>query len=281
MTAVFDARACFLGEGPLWHPERGQLFWFDIINKRLLSRSGEDELVWQFDEHVSAAGWIDADHLLIASETGLWRFDIKTGDRSLIAQLESDMPDTRSNDGRADRQGGFWIGTMGKNAEPGRGAIYRFYKGELRKLFGGLTITNSICFAPDGSRAYFCDTTQQRIMQVALSTEGWPEGEPAVFVDLKPQDINPDGSATDAEGYLWNAEWGRGAVSRYAPDGTRVSSVQVDGKHSTCPAFGGADFRTLLVTTACEGMDHPDDRQGLVYAVPIDVAGLPEPQVLL
>ena len=142
-ATLFDARTCALGEGPLWHPERGQLFWFDILGKTLLSRQGDKTLSWRFDECVSAAGWIDRDTLLVASETALWRFDLNGAERSLVVPLEADQPLTRSNDGRADPWGGFWIGTMGFNAERGAGAIYRYYKGALRQLFAEITISVS------------------------------------------------------------------------------------------------------------------------------------------
>ena len=134
MSIVFDDRPCALGEGPLWHPERKQLFWFDIVGKSLMAQAPDAQISWQFSEHVSAAGWVDRDTLLMASETGLWRFDLANGQKELIVPLEADNPVTRSNDGRADPWGGYWIGTMGKNAEKGAGAIYRFWKGELRQL---------------------------------------------------------------------------------------------------------------------------------------------------
>jgi len=137
MTSVFDDRRCELGEGPLWHPGRKQLFWFDILGKRLLTRTDDGARDWQFSELVSAAGWVDDENLLIASETALFRFDLDSGARSEVCALEADQPNTRSNDGRADPQGGFWIGTMGKTAEPGAGAIYRWFRGELRRLFPG------------------------------------------------------------------------------------------------------------------------------------------------
>ena len=161
---IFDDTQCTLGEGPLWHPLRGTLFWFDILGKRLHSKAGQ----WQFDDYVSAAGWVDADRLIIASQTALIRFDLSDGSQTPLCPLEADNPVTRSNDGRADPQGGFWIGTMGINAEPGAGAIYRYFKGELRQLFAPVTISNAICFAPDGKTAYFTDTPTQKIMRVAL-----------------------------------------------------------------------------------------------------------------
>ena len=278
---VFDHRTCYLGEGPLWHPTRKQLFWFDIVNSRLLSRVGDEALMWQLEEHHSAAGWIDEETLLIASETGLWRFDIECGQRRLIVPLEADRPETRSNDGRADRQGGFWIGTMGKKAERGEGTIYRFYKGELVKLFDDLTIPNAICFAPDGRTAYFACTKSGKIQSQALDAEGWPEGGPEVFVDLTSEGLNPDGAIVDAKGGVWNAQWGAGRVARYLPNGAFDRAVSVAGQHSSCPAFGGEDFRTLYITTAQEGIEAPDADQGVVYACEAGFDGVPEAQVAL
>ncbi|WP_127104463.1 SMP-30/gluconolactonase/LRE family protein [Pararhodobacter zhoushanensis] len=279
MSTVYDTRRCALGEGPLWHPERGQLFWFDILGKRLLSRDGAKPLEWRFDDMVSAAGWVDRDTLLIASETGLWRFDLTSGNRMLVIPLEADNPLTRSNDGRADRQGGFWIGTMGKGAQPGMGALYRYYRGELRKLFASMTIPNALCFSPDGTLAYFSDTDAQRLFRVALDAQGWPRGAAAPFVDLAPKGRYPDGAVCDSEGGIWNAHWGAGCVERFLPDGSFDRSIAVAGLHSSCPAFGGADLATLFVTSAYDGLDNPDADQGCVFSLPAGVAGLAENRV--
>ncbi len=272
---VYDDRPCALGEGPLWHPLREELFWFDILGKKLLSKAQE----WAFDEYVSAAGWIDADRLLIASETALFAFDLRDGSRTHVADLDADNPVTRSNDGRADPHGGFWIGTMGKTAEANAGAIYRYYRGELRKLFGNITISNSICFAPSGDRAYFTDTRLKKILSIGLDAQGWPTGNPSVFVDLSEDGLNPDGSVVDAEGCLWNAQWGAHRVARYAADGTFLSEVEIPAAQASCPAFGGADLTTLFVTSAADGLSGPHD--GKTFAIQLDVQGQAEHQVIL
>ncbi|MBT9382876.1 SMP-30/gluconolactonase/LRE family protein [Pseudooceanicola sp. CBS1P-1] len=276
---IFDPRSCFLGEGPLWHPERQQLFWFDIIHKRLRSRRDEAALEWQFEEHFSAAGRIDADTLLLASETGLWSFDIDSGRKERFLTLEADKPQTRSNDGRADPQGGFWIGTMGKQAERDAGAIHRYFEGRIETIFMGITIPNAICFAPDGRTAYFADTPTQKILRQPLDPEGWPEGAPELFLDLAPEGLYPDGAVVDAEGALWSAQWGAGRVARYLPDGQLERVVQLAGSQSTCPAFGGPDGETLFVTSAQEGLEHPDSAQGLVYCIETGIKGQQEHRV--
>ncbi len=177
MSEVFDNRICQLGEGPLWHPIRNQLFWFDILEKKLLTRTGAVQQYWQFDEYVSAAGWVDETTLLVASQTGLWRFDLETAERDTIVALEADNLMTRSNDGRADPQGGFWIGTMGIEAEFHAGAIYRYFNGELRKLVSNVSIPNAICFTPDGTTAFYTDTSTRKIMTWSLDgVTGWPVG---------------------------------------------------------------------------------------------------------
>jgi sugar lactone lactonase YvrE len=279
-SQVFDKRVCTLGEGPLWHPLLEQLFWFDILSMQLLTQKDSVGSEWQFEEYVSAAGWIDKNQLLLASETGLYRFDILTGARELVVELESNNVLTRSNDGRADPWGGFWIGTMGKNAELNAGAIYRFHKGELRKVVSEISISNAICFSPDRTKGYFCDTKTARIMSVELNIDdGWPESDPQVFIDLSDQGLNPDGAVVDSDGCLWNAQWGAGRVARYAPNGNFMSAIDVDGSQASCPAFGGPKMGSLFVTTAQDGLSGKGD--GLTYQVETQVVGQREHRVLL
>lgn len=281
---IYDSRPCALGEGPLWHPLRAQLFWFDIIGKRLLSRLGDQSLEWQFDQHVSAAGWVDAETLLVATETGLEKFDIETGNHTLIIPLEANNPITRSNDGRADAHGGFWIGTMGKNAEPKAGAIYRFYQGELRQLFPSITISNAICFAPDGLTAYFTDTVKRIIWRQRLDEKtGWPVGEPEPHINLRFDGLNPDGAVIDAQGFLWNAQWGAGRVARYNPDGQLTQTLEIPATQASCPAFGGRDLTQLFVTSASDGLlaSAPDaDAAGKTYMLQTDIKGQAEHRVI-
>lgn len=282
---VFDARVCTLGEGALWHPTRKQFFWFDILNHKLLSRTLDGPVEWVFDEAVSAAGWVDDDTLLVASETALWRFDLVSGNRERVVALEAENRLTRSNDGRADPQGGFWIGTMGYKAEAGAGAIYRYYRGELRKLFENITVPNATCFAPDGGTAYFTDTRTLQVMQVPLDKEGWPAGKADVFLDLNAKNLKPDGAVVDTNGALWIAHWGAGKVAAYAPDASFLKAFDLPAEQVTCPAFGGHDLRTLFITSATEGLSDdliaraPD--QGKTFTIQNVATGRAEPRVVL
>ena len=256
MSEVYDPTPCTLGEGPLWHPERRQLFWFDITEGRLLTREDGRTRRFQFDECVSAAGWVSDTEMLVASETRLFCFDLERETSEDVAPLEADNANTRSNDGRADPWGGFWISTMGKGAETGAGAIYRYYDGRFSLLFDGLSVPNSICFAPDGRFAYYTDSLTSKVMRQRLSVvDGWPDGGAEVFLDLTDEKLIPDGSVVDAEGTLWNAQWGAWRVAAYAPDGTFLRAISIEAAHSSCPAFGGDDLSTLFCTSALQGLD--------------------------
>lgn len=282
--ALFDARRCTLGEGPLWHPLRGQLFWFDIIARKLMTREDGAARGWDFPGHVSAAGWLGRDRLLIASDRALLQFDLASGGSEEILPLEAENPATRSNDGRADPWGGFWIGTMGKALEPEAGAIYRYFRGELRRMYERITIPNALCFSPDGHWLYFTDTPRQQIWRQALhSADGWPAArEPELFLDLRAEGLNPDGAVMDSEGGFWNAQWGASRVARYGPDGRFDRAVPFAASQISCPAFGGADLGTLFATSAAEGLaEGAEAAAGQTFAADAGVRGQAEHQVIL
>ena len=247
---IFDSRLCELGEGPLWHPIREQMFWFDINNQKLLSQDRDGPREWRFPEIVSAAGWVSEDVLLIAGERDLFLFDLETEEVETLCLLEQDKPKNRPNDGRADPQGGFWIGTMAKDEAPGAGAIYRYYRGELRKLYSDISIPNAICFPPSGAFAHFTDTVTQKVMKVSLDAEGWPNAEPEVFLDLTTEGLYPDGAVIDAAGVMWLAQWGASRVAAYDPDGNFLRAIAVDAPQTTCPSFAGPSLSAMIVTSA-------------------------------
>ena len=277
-----DKRQCSLGEGAFWHPTRKQLFWFDILEKKLLTVDNENPLEWQFDEHVSAAGWIDENCLLIASETKLFSFNLGTSDLVNVCELEASIANNRSNDGRADPWGGFWISTMGKGAEHKAGSIYRFYNGQLRRLHDGITIPNSICFSPDETYAYFSDTSRQIIFkQTLIKEDGWPAGEAEVFADFSLEGLNPDGAVADKKGNIWCAFWGSSQIICLSSDGGFTKRVNVPARQPSCVAFGGDDFDTLYITSAREGMSSISDNDGQTFKFKSDSVGLPEPRVVL
>jgi sugar lactone lactonase YvrE len=281
---LFIDSRCELGEGPFWHPLQERLFWFDILNKTLFSATAGGIMVdrFTFDAPVSAAGVIDADNLAIASAAGIYRLQLSTDTRELITPLEADSTTTRSNDGRVNPAGGFWIGTMGLD-DPGgvaAGALYQVRNGSVERLLSDIHIPNATCFAPDGRTAYFADSVTHTIRQVATDPDtGLPVGAWRDFVSVDAS-VDPDGAVVDAEGFLWNAEWGGGRVVRYAPDGRIDRVVKVPASRPTCPAFGGPELKTLYITSARDGLSAEElakePAAGSVFAIAVDVPGQPE-----
>lgn len=284
MDDIFDQRRCELGEGAFWHPQRQQFFWFDIVNNMLLSQEGGKPLAWTFDENVSAAGWLSTDELLIAGETGLSSLNLVSGKRQPVAAFPHN-PILRSNDGRADPYCGFWIGTMGKRSEQEAGAIWRYWRGEFRILYDKISIPNAICFDAERSLAYFSDTRLKKIWHVRLDAEGWPLGDPELFVDLMGAAHSPDGAVIDAEGNLWNAQWGGRRVACYAPDGQEIAAEYFEATRISCPAFGGADMHNLFATSACQGMSaearEAEPLAGMTFERKSKFKGVSEPRVIL
>lgn len=286
-VSVFSDHICQLGEGPSYDPASDALFWFDIVNGKLLEKPLTGALkIHELGQMASAIAIIDAQRQLIATETGLFVRDAATGTMTLHTPIEDDNPLTRSNDSRVHPCGAFWVGTMAKDESKGAGSIYWFSRGELRRLFSDITVSNSICFSEDGTIAYYTDTATGLLMRVGCDpVTGLPAGEPKVFVDHRSSKGYVDGSVVDRDGVLWNAVWGGKAVKAYSPDGTLLREIPMPATQVSCPAFIGAKADRLAVTSAWKGKDDNqrklDPQAGMTFLVDIPVNGRFEPRVLI
>lgn len=287
-VSVLSHHVCRLGEGPSYDPVSGRLFWFDIVNGDMLEHdmSAGTTAVHKLGRMASAVAVIDDARQLIATETGLFVRETATGRMTLHTPIEADNASTRSNDARVHPCGAFWVGTMPKNEKTGAGAIYWFFKGELRRLYSGITISNSICFTEDGATAYYTDTSTGLLMRVACDpATGLPTDEPKVFVDHRGAKGHIDGSVLDRDGVLWNACWGASVVNAYGPDGKLLRSIDMPVLQPSCPAFVGPKADRLAVTSAWNGQSEEQRRAnpdaGKTFLIDIPVNGRHEPRVLL
>ncbi len=277
-----------LGEGPSYERETGTLWWFDILGKTLHERdllSGQ-ERHHQLPVMASVIARIDDDRQMIATEEGLFVRNRNDGSLLAYCELEPGKPSNRSNDGRMHQSGSLWIGTMSKEDEDRAGAIYHVAGRQVTKLFGDISIPNSICFSPDGSIGYFVDTRVNRLMRVSVDpATGLPNGPAEPILDTSDQPGGMDGSVCDSKGNIWNARWGVGRVDCYAPDGKSLKSFALPALQTSCPVFYGQDQNRLAVTSAWEGMG-PDARNrdrfaGKVFSIAVAASGLPEPSFIL
>lgn len=280
---------CALGEGPIWHAGRQQLFFFDINEQTLFAVTAAGEIVdsWLFNETVAAAAILDDHTLVLATDTGLKQFDLTTGGMNRINEIEADNPQTRTNDSRVHPSGAFWIGTMTRSEQEAPiGSVYHYRAGTLTTLKSGIFIPNATCFSPDGTIAYWTDTPTRKIMQCATDpATGLPIGAWTLFADVSEGRGYPDGAVVDSQGYLWNAKWGGSCVVRHAPDGSIDRIVEVPVSQVTCPAFGGADLKTLFITTAAKNLTAEqlavEKVAGGLFAIDVDVAGQAETPIQL
>jgi len=286
-TSTLCAERCHLGEGPTYDVATDTAWWFDILEGRLFEAHLESGRIriHALGRMASALARIDAQRQLIVAEDGLYVRTIADGAMSLYRALEADNPATRSNDARVHRSGTLWIGTMGRNAEPGSGAIYALHRGEISRLFPGITIPNAICFSADGALGYFADTAKNVLFRVPLDPRtGLPRGAPQALIKYR-GDGGLDGAIVDADGLIWNARWGGGCVDVYSPQGEHLRCLPVPARQSSCPAFVGRDLSRLLVTSAWQDMDEAaraaDPEHGRTFVLAPSARGRAEPDVKL
>lgn len=286
-TSVLSDDPCHLGEGPTYDATTDTAWWFDIREGRLFeAQLGRNSVrIHALGRMASALGRIDAERQLIVAEDGLYIRKLADGTMTLVCPLEADNPATRSNDARVHPSGTFWIGTMGRKAEPGAGAIYAFHRGKISVLFSRISIPNAICFSPDGAVGYFTDTSRAVLYAVPLNpATGLPRGEPEVL--LRHTGIGGlDGSVCDADGNIWNACWGAGRIDIYSPQGERLRSLRVPAMQASCPAFVGANLSRLLVTSAWQDLGAAeraaDPQAGFTFLLDASARGRAEPDVKL
>ncbi|MTW11137.1 gluconolaconase [Pseudoduganella eburnea] len=279
MELIIDAQNV-LGECALWCDRKQCLWWTDILGRalwRFTPSTGETK-AWDMPERLASFALThNDDRLLLGLESRLAWFNLVDKEVLTIAEVEADVPEVRLNDGRCDRQGRFVFGTM--NEAIGRAPIGKFFRlGHDLKLeqlpLKPVAIANSICFSPDGGIMYFCDSLSGAIRCCDYGEEISGERE---FAILPPGCGEPDGSLVDADGFLWNAEWGAGRVVRYRPDGSIERAIAVPVSQPTCPVFGGPMLDELFVTSALVDLMAREPYAGGVFSMRVtDAVGLPE-----
>jgi sugar lactone lactonase YvrE len=274
-----------LGESCIWCPVTRRVWWLDILAPRLQSfdpKTGEHRVYALPGRNCGNASLRKSGGFVLAMDNGLHSFDPDTGQTTFLVHPEPDQPDNRYNDGRCDRLGRLWIGTMmAAEDRHATGSLYRIAPDlSARREFDAITVPNSIAFSPDDRTFYFADTPKHIIWAFDFDLATGEISNRRVFADLSARRGLPDGSSVDAEGFLWNAEYAGHRVTRYAPDGRVDRSVDVPVTSPTCCCFGGDNLDTLYVTSASANLS-PQQRAaepcaGGLLAIDTGVRGLPE-----
>ena len=291
MTAelIFDARNA-TGESPVWSTTEQALYWVDIPAKRLHRGSPTDgcNQSWEAPQMLACIARGRDGNWIAGMEDGLYTLTPRADgslDTSLLAGVAHAQPGMRFNDGRCDRQGRFWAGTMVMDMAAGApvGAMYRYTAGQaepLKAQLQGFIVPNGLAFSPDGKTLYLSDSHPdvQKVWAFDYDTDTGTPHNRRLFVDMTEHPGRPDGAAVDAEGCYWICGNDAGLIHRFTPDGRLDRSLAVPVKKPAMCAFGGAGLDTLFVTSIRPAGDLADQPlAGGVFALNPGVKGLPEP----
>lgn len=279
-----------LGESPFWHPGEAALYWCDIPGKRLnrYEPASGAHRAWGFDCEPGSAAPLLGGGLLLAMRDGLWRFDPATGERRRLARAPYDQALERFNDGKADAQGRFWVGTIYEPRDPALASLYRWSGGRLDRMAGDVTVSNGLAWSLDGRTMYWSDTKTHRIDLLDFDPADGSLSNRRPFMAFPQKDTTqpiesyggrPDGAAVDSEGCYWSAMFEGQRLLRISPEGQVLREVKLPVRCATMACFGDADLRTLYITTARE--KRPAEElaaqpwAGHVLRLRVDVPGLP------
>lgn len=262
---TFIGERSVLGECPIWDARLDALFWVDI-NSRAVHRWD-----WKGDELStrvmagrpgSIALTATPGVLVVAMEHTLLVLDWESGEATTRRDLPIAEDSVRLNDGRVDRSGNLWVGSMHVPASDGRsvGSLFCVRPDwSAREVLTGIGVANGLAFPPSGSVMYFADTTKLIVWRYAVDSEGHL-GERSPFVDFARLQLpgKPDGGCVDSDGGYWIACVHGSAVARVFADGQLDRIIPVPFRRPTCLAFGGPDLATLFVTSIGGGGQYPE-----------------------
>ncbi|MEE1939731.1 SMP-30/gluconolactonase/LRE family protein [Streptomyces sp. TRM 70361] len=242
-----------LGEGPTWDAARGRLIWVDVLSCRVHAWDPADgrRTVLATEQHVGAAKPRAGGGLVVNLRDGVGLYDAA----GAFSWLHRDpVPGRRGNDAAVAPDGALWAGTMAYDEAPGGGTFSRIAPdGTVAEVLPDVTISNGTGWSPDGRLMYYVDTPTRRID--VFDVRGTEVSDRRPLAEIEEGAGFPDGLTVDADGCVWVALWGGGAVRRYTPDGRLDRTVAVPAANTTACAFGGPGLRDLYITTARVGTD--------------------------
>lgn len=284
-VARFSENRSILGEGPLWDPATRRLFAIDCMSRTLFRYAGPGapEEAWTLPRTPGSFALRAGGGVLMAYRRGLALIEPGTAMLEDVPTPEIDFAKEIFNDGKCDRRGRFWTGTMHREVKDPVGALYRVDPDlRVHRMDDGITLSNGIAWSPDDRTMYYCDTRPGRVWAYDYDIATGTIENRRLFIDFMDRQGRPDGCTVDADGGLWIAEIEAGQVVRFDPAGREVSALPMPVSKPTSVMFGGADLRTLFVTSMQYGLSTEqlsrEPQAGCVFAADVGVAGLPEPR---
>jgi sugar lactone lactonase YvrE len=272
-----------IGEGPVWDAQSQRLFWVDIVGQELnvFDPAQGTNQTFELPDIVTSASPRKGGGVLLTLRRSFAFFDPNTEKLETVAEVESDLPGNRFNDGKTDRQGRHWAGTMGDvDWDHPIGNLYRFGKdGVPVKMESGIRCSNGIGWSPDDRTMYFCESFAHVIHQYDFDAVSGEIANRRPFTTVNPASF-PDGLTVDAEGFVWSAQPVFGRLVRYDPAGKIERIIELPVSRGTSIMFGGPDLETLYITTMRTTLDEAqlaeEPLAGCLLAITPGVKGIAE-----
>lgn len=277
-----------LGEGPVWDVDQQRLYFIDSMDGRVFrcTADGTEIRAWDVPGKIgSMALRKNGDGAIVSLDKGFWLLDFESGDCELLEDPEEGKAQNRINDGKCDRHGRFFAGSMDTMEEGANGALYRVDPDmSVHKLDDGIICSNGPCFSPDDKTFYFTDTWTGEVWAYDYDIETGAISNRRTFAKVDTSNGGAaDGATVDSEGFYWMALVYDGRICRYAPDGTLDREIEMPVKKVTSVQFGGPNLDILYVTSMAKPPlpRFPGDGalRGSLFALrDLGVTGLPEPR---
>ena len=288
LGAIRDDISCaipgsdFLAEGPYWSATEQKLRWVDILAPSMIvgDPATGRRTVTPMPELVGCIVPKRSGGFLAATESGIKA--IEDGAIRTLAEPEADRPGNRFNDGKCDRLGRFWAGTLAINTTPDQGALWRYDPdGSVHKMGAGFHISNGLGWSPDDRSFYFTDSGKKVIYVYDFDLAQGSIDNRRIFASLPEATGVPDGLTVDSEGFVWSAQWDGWCITRYDPQGSVERVINLPVPRPTSCTFGGPNLDILYVTTARIRLSAQQLAEaplsGSVLAVDVGIKGLPDP----
>ena len=273
-----------LGESPMWDRAAGALWWIDIYKptlNRFDPQTGRNEEI-TLDQNIHAIAVRETGGLVGSFEHGIGFIDPDSASVTTVADPIGEV-EAKYNDGKCDRDGRFWTGSMSNDWVTPVGCLFRFDADQAAHTMDtGFKLSNGMGWSPDNRTMYFTDFGQSTIFayDYDATTGGIENRRP--FVEIPEGQGQPDGMTVDAEGCLWVALWNGWAVARFDPDGKRVETIELPIIRPTSCMYGGPDFATMYLTSATLLLTEQElagqPLAGAVFAIDTGVRGVAEPK---
>jgi len=280
ILCVADVHAV-LGEGPVWVAQEAALYWVDIKGRKIFRLDGRGKLEqWETPFRVGSLAPCSGGGFVAGTDHGIGTVNLATGRFEIVLDPEADLPDNRLNDGKVDRRGRFWAGSMDDTEKAAAGSLYRVDPDwRVTRIDEGYRVANGPAFSPAGDLMYHNDSGRRVTYMFDLDGDGNASNR-RVFATYGANEGYPDGMTVDAEACLWIAFWDGGCVRRYSPQAECLAEISLPVTRPTSCAFGGLDLDRLYITSASIGLDEAarsvQPQAGGLFMTSPGAVGLPE-----